>query len=83
MSTLTNIRIKHGARDQTVSKHGVSHLHPPVNTKQPSRWVTAQDGLENLRLQSAAMPVPKQGEVLVKTSTVALNYRDTEGESTR
>lgn len=50
-----------------------------VNTnKPPSRWVTAQDGLENLRLQSAAMPVPKEDEVLVKINTVSLNYRDTE-----
>jgi hypothetical protein len=44
------------------------------------RWVTAQDGLENLRLSYSAMPVPKEGEVLVKVSAVSLNYRDTEGE---
>lgn len=27
------------------------------------------------------MPIPKEGEVLVKISTVSLNYRDTEGET--
>ena len=43
------------------------------------QWVTAQDGLDNLRLTAAEMPVPNLGEVLVKIDSVSLNYRDTEG----
>ncbi|TKA30962.1 hypothetical protein B0A50_01930 [Salinomyces thailandicus] len=42
------------------------------------QWVTAQDGLDNLRLVEAETPSPKEGEVLVKINTVSLNYRDTE-----
>jgi NADPH:quinone reductase-like Zn-dependent oxidoreductase len=46
---------------------------------QIKQWVTAQDGLDNVRMTTAPMPVPKDGEVLVKINTVSLNYRDTEG----
>jgi len=43
------------------------------------QWTTAQDGLEKLTYTDAAdKPIPKDGEVLVKINTVALNYRDTE-----
>lgn len=44
------------------------------------QWQTLQDGIENLTRASAPMPSPGEGEVLVKIKTVALNYRDTEGE---
>lgn len=43
------------------------------------QWTTAQDGLENLKFGETELPVPKDGEVLVKIKTVSLNYRDTEG----
>ena len=43
------------------------------------QWVTSQDGLDNLNFTSADMPVPEDGEVLVKIDAVSLNYRDTEG----
>ncbi|GAB7358140.1 hypothetical protein MBLNU230_g0298t1 [Neophaeotheca triangularis] len=42
------------------------------------QWVTAQDGLENLKQTTTSVPTPKEGEVLVKINTVSLNYRDTE-----
>jgi NADPH:quinone reductase-like Zn-dependent oxidoreductase len=46
---------------------------------QIKQWVTAQDGLENLKTTEASMPVPGENEVLVEIHTVSLNYRDTEG----
>ncbi|KAI6889976.1 NAD(P)-binding protein [Hortaea werneckii] len=42
------------------------------------QWVTAQNGLDNLRLVEAKKPSPKDGEVLVQINAVSLNYRDTE-----
>ncbi|KAK6430622.1 hypothetical protein LTR95_013222 [Oleoguttula sp. CCFEE 5521] len=42
------------------------------------QWVTAQDGLEHLTLESAPYPEPSNGEVLVKINCISLNYRDTE-----
>ncbi|KAI7338083.1 NAD(P)-binding protein [Hortaea werneckii] len=42
------------------------------------QWVTAQNGLDNLRLVEAEKPFPKDGEVLVQMNAVSLNYRDTE-----
>ncbi|KAJ9191569.1 hypothetical protein DTO164E3_8795 [Paecilomyces variotii] len=47
----------------------------PTTIKQ---WVTAQDGLDNLRMTEADMPVPGDKEVLVEIHAVSLNYRDTE-----
>ncbi|SPO05471.1 probable alcohol dehydrogenase, zinc-containing [Cephalotrichum gorgonifer] len=46
--------------------------------KTVQQWQTRQDGLENLKLERAPMPVPLKGEVLVRIKAVALNYRDTE-----
>lgn len=43
------------------------------------QWKTAQDGLENLRMEEGPMPSPGDGEVLVEIHAVSLNYRDTEG----
>jgi NADPH:quinone reductase-like Zn-dependent oxidoreductase len=43
------------------------------------RWLTAQDGLEKLRLDEVDCPEPKEDEVLVEVRAVSLNYRDTEG----
>ena len=48
-------------------------------SKKIKQWVTKQDGLDNLQFESADMPEPREGEVLVKINTVSLNYRDTEG----
>nr|OQO27775.1 hypothetical protein B0A51_05833 [Rachicladosporium sp. CCFEE 5018] len=42
------------------------------------QWVTAQDGLENLKLETTSYAEPADGEVLVKINCVSLNYRDTE-----
>ncbi len=50
-------------------------MSPPPQIKQ---WISSQDGLENLTLQVVDLPTPGPSEVLVKISTVALNYRDTE-----
>jgi NADPH:quinone reductase-like Zn-dependent oxidoreductase len=49
-----------------------------VLQSQMKQWLTAQDGLENLKLSAAIVPSPGPNEVLVKISTIALNYRDTE-----
>jgi len=45
------------------------------------RWVTLQDGLDNLKLEDAPPPpsTPGADEVLVEIKAVSLNYRDTEG----
>lgn len=43
------------------------------------QWVTTQDGLDHLELDSASVTEPKDNEVLVKIHTVSLNFRDTEG----
>lgn len=45
------------------------------------QWVTAQDGLDKLRLIKTSLPKPGPNEVLVKVHSVALNYRDIEGMS--
>jgi NADPH:quinone reductase-like Zn-dependent oxidoreductase len=42
------------------------------------QWETSQDGLDNLKLTTDALPKPGPHEVLVKISVVSLNYRDTE-----
>jgi NADPH:quinone reductase-like Zn-dependent oxidoreductase len=42
------------------------------------QWETAQDGLENLKESQVSVPKPGSDEVLVKISTISLNYRDTE-----
>lgn len=44
------------------------------------QWTSGLDGLDKLQLSTAAMPEPKEGEVLVKILSVSLNYRDTEGK---
>ena len=45
------------------------------------QWVTSQDGLDNLRFETADMNAPGPDEkVLVKVHCVALNFRDTEGD---
>jgi NADPH:quinone reductase-like Zn-dependent oxidoreductase len=44
------------------------------------QWVTNQDGLDKLQLESAAKPTEVgEGQALVKIKCVGLNYRDTEG----
>ncbi|KAK2628707.1 hypothetical protein QTJ16_001810 [Diplocarpon rosae] len=50
-------------------------MSPTCETKE---WVSLQNGLENLFLASAPLPIPGPSEVLVKICAVALNYRDTE-----
>jgi NADPH:quinone reductase-like Zn-dependent oxidoreductase len=47
------------------------------------RWITLQDGLDNLKLEDAPAPSdPGADEVLVEIKAVSLNYRDTEGKLT-
>ena len=46
------------------------------------QWQTGQDGLDKLTMATVKIPVPKDGEVLVKIHTVSLNFRDTEGTGT-
>ena len=48
--------------------------------KKIKRWVTAQDGLDKMRMEEAELPAPGEDEVIVEISAVSLNYRDTEGE---
>jgi hypothetical protein len=48
-------------------------------SSQMKQWVTMQDGAQNLTQETVMMPQAGKGEVLVKISTVSLNYRDTEG----
>lgn len=43
------------------------------------QWVSKLDGAGKLELVEGEMPVPKDGEVLVKINAVCLNYRDIEG----
>jgi NADPH:quinone reductase-like Zn-dependent oxidoreductase len=50
-------------------------MAPPSKNKQ---WISAQDGIENLKQTESEMPVPGDDEVLVQINTIALNYRDTE-----
>jgi NADPH:quinone reductase-like Zn-dependent oxidoreductase len=42
------------------------------------RWEIPSVGLEKLSLNTAPMPAPKAGEVLVRVEAVSLNYRDAE-----
>ncbi|KAM0263752.1 hypothetical protein ACHAQJ_001067 [Trichoderma viride] len=42
------------------------------------QWISKLDGVDKLELTEGEMPVPKEGEVLVKIHTVSLNYRDIE-----
>ncbi|KAK4201497.1 putative zinc-containing alcohol dehydrogenase [Triangularia verruculosa] len=49
-----------------------------TNNRQLLRWLTDQDGIENLKTDTIPMPKPGKDEVLVKISAVSLNYRDTE-----
>ncbi|KAF3762739.1 NAD(P)-binding protein [Cryphonectria parasitica EP155] len=42
------------------------------------QWRTRQDGLEKIFQTSCSVPVPGDGEVLVRIKAVSLNYRDTE-----
>lgn len=43
------------------------------------KWQTQQDGFANLAKSTEPIPTPRKDEVLVRISTVSLNYRDTEG----
>lgn len=47
---------------------------------QNRRWQTRQDGLDNIFQSTGPVPIPGEGEVLVRIKAVSLNYRDTEGE---
>ena len=49
-------------------------------TQSAKKWLTRQDGLDNLTIDDATVPEPGTDEVLVEIRAVSLNYRDTEGE---
>ncbi|PTB63698.1 NAD(P)-binding protein [Trichoderma citrinoviride] len=42
------------------------------------QWVSKLDGVDKLEMIEGEMPVPKDGEVLVKIHAVSINYRDIE-----
>ncbi|KAL7810740.1 NAD(P)-binding protein [Trichoderma aethiopicum] len=42
------------------------------------QWVSKLDGVDKLELVEGEMPVPQDGEVLVKIHAVGINYRDIE-----
>ncbi|KLU84378.1 hypothetical protein MAPG_03422 [Magnaporthiopsis poae ATCC 64411] len=48
------------------------------DTARVRRWQTVQDGLDQMYLTDGPMPTPGEGEVLVETRAVSINYRDTE-----
>lgn len=48
---------------------------------QNRRWQTRQDGLDKIFQSTGPVPVPGEGEVLVRVKAVSLNYRDTEGNT--
>lgn len=50
---------------------------------QNRQWKTRQDGLDKVFQTTSPVPKPSDDEVLVRIKTVSLNYRDTEGESSR
>lgn len=50
-----------------------------VAAPQNKQWTTAMDGVDKLKLAEADIPVPNDGEVLVKIQAVSVNYRDVEG----
>lgn len=55
------------------------NLSPPtMSENQVTRWITNQDGIENLTTETVPLPKPSKDEVLVRISAVSLNYRDTE-----
>lgn len=43
------------------------------------QWITDYTGVQNLKQESAPVPQPGEGEVLVKVHTVSINFRDIEG----
>ncbi|KAL7931756.1 hypothetical protein V8C35DRAFT_323576 [Trichoderma chlorosporum] len=42
------------------------------------QWLSKMDGTDKIEMSEGEMPVPKDGEVLVKIHAVSLNYRDIE-----
>ena len=51
-------------------------MNQHVRTGTMRRWTLTDVGRANLELVSAAIPAPRTNEILVKVSTVSLNYRD-------
>lgn len=48
--------------------------------KTMKQWITDYTGVQNLIQETAAVPQPGEGEVLVKVHAVSINFRDVEGE---
>jgi hypothetical protein len=59
----------------------VRHKHSYVDMASDTlkQWQSTQDASEHLTLHEIPIPDPGDDEVLVKISSVSLNYRDTEG----
>lgn len=53
------------------------------SAKEMRQWVTDQNGLDNVKQETAQVPEPGPDEVLVKVHAVSLNYRDTEGKTSK
>jgi NADPH:quinone reductase-like Zn-dependent oxidoreductase len=48
------------------------------DTIKSRQWESALDGISNLKLIAAEIPLPGPGEVLVRINSVSLNYKDGE-----
>lgn len=44
------------------------------------QWITDYTGVQNLKQETAAVPQPGEGEVLVKIHAISINFRDVEGQ---
>lgn len=49
-----------------------------ATTTEIKQWITAQDGIPNLKQTTVPLTLPGPNEVLVKISAISINYRDTE-----
>lgn len=71
-----------GARDtqkQGTQRGDITKDWQVVMAPTNKQWVSKLDGVDKLELVEGEMPVPQDGEVLVKIHAVGINYRDIEG----
>ncbi|OAA36025.1 Alcohol dehydrogenase superfamily, zinc-type [Beauveria brongniartii RCEF 3172] len=63
-------------QDGSSSSNNIRRNWVHVATPKNKQWTTAMDGVDKLKLTSADLPTPRDGEVLVQIRAVSLNYRD-------